>query len=59
MYDKKKCNSCKYHSKICTVGIHCNYSLSGDTCLKRNKNNGKITDIRGNDPNNCLLYERG
>jgi len=59
MYDKKKCKSCKYHSHICTFGVHCNYSLTGNTCIKRDKNNNKITDIRGNDPNKCLLYERG
>ena len=57
MYDKNKCEKCKHKSNICTIGVHCNYSLSGQTCLTIKGN--KVVDRRGNDPKNCLLYERG
>lgn len=57
MFDKKKCEKCKHCGRITTIGIHCNYSLSGKTCLTINDN--KLVDKRGNDPKKCLLYERG
>lgn len=57
MFNKKKYNKCKYCGRITTIGIHCNYSLSGQTCLTIEGN--KVVDRRGNDPKNCLLYERG
>jgi hypothetical protein len=55
--NKNKCKSCKYCGRITTIGIHCNYSLSGQTCLTIK--DGKVVDRRGYKYNNCLLYERG
>ena len=55
--NKRKCNTCKYCGRITTVGIHCNYSLSGKTCITREGD--KLIDRRGTDPNKCELYERG
>lgn len=57
MYDKNKCEKCKHKSNICTIGVYCNYSLSGKTCTTREGD--KIIDRRGNDPKKCQLYERG
>lgn len=69
-FDKKKCLKCKHHS--CGVGyhaklykndkeydvrVHCNYSASGKTALRRVDN--LIIDTRGNDYNHCLLFEEG
>ena len=69
MHDKKKCMTCKYHGYFGSVPqdasevyrlnrLICDYSgVTKRTCLKRA---GKgFIDSRGNDPNNCLLYEKG
>ncbi len=58
-FNKNKCKKCKYHGGANINGntIHCYYANTGKTCLHRV---GKeIIDRRGNDYNNCLLYERG
>lgn len=55
--NKNKCKSCKYCGRITTIGVHCNYSISGETCLTIK--DGKVVDRRGYKYNNCLLYERG
>lgn len=66
MYNKKKCRKCKYSSYIggghkkytSDLKITCNYSMITDqTCLFRK--NGKIVDRRGNDPENCKLFDDG
>ena len=58
MYKKDKCIKCKYHTRI-DGRIVCDYSIKSDkgTCLKRIGKN--VIDTRGDDPNNCLLYENG
>lgn len=64
-FDKKKCKRCKYRGRgtgyIVKTGfspIHCDYARTNDqTCLTRI---GKdVIDRRGNDYNNCLLFEEG
>ena len=66
MFNKEKCRKCKYYSVLdggwydngSDDRIFCNYSsCTGNTCTKRQ--NGKIIDIRGNDPENCKLFESG
>lgn len=68
-FDKEKCLHCKYHTEQyrgytvkrgCRfVNVSCNYaSATGSTCLKR-KDNSSVVDMRGNDYNNCMLYEEG
>ena len=69
-FDKRKCLKCKYHGLGCggypvkvgfngkSIPVFCNYSLSERTCLRKQKD-GQIIDIRGNDYNNCKLYEAG
>ena len=60
--DKKNtelCKSCKYHDYIGHNGdqeeVYCAYSkIKHTTCRKRDG-----TDIRGNDPEVCLIYEEG
>lgn len=65
-FNKQKCVTCKYHGKASTAdgtgnknlnGVHCYYANTGETCLRRVGN--KVIDIRGEDFNNCKLYERG
>lgn len=58
MFNKDKCKKCKYHAKVNCM-ITCDYAIKSDNgaCIKRK---GKYNvDTRGNDPNNCLLYESG
>ncbi len=58
MFDKKKCKMCIYHAKLGN-NITCDYAIKSNngSCIKRK---GKYNvDIRGDDPNNCLLFERG
>lgn len=56
-FDKRKCSKCQYRGALSTM-IYCNYaSITGETCLKRNRN-GSLRDIRGEGPG-CLLYCRG
>lgn len=65
-FNKKKCVKCKYHSTglgypVMIDGhqktIHCNYSITGQTCLRMTENG--IVDARGYDYNHCKLYEKG
>ena len=60
MFNKTKCKKCKYRAKCNGEGVKvlaCNYSSYHGTCLKRV---GKeVIDLRGNDPDNCKLYEEG
>lgn len=65
-FDRKKCLNCIYRGGSqgnCTTlrNIHCNYSgIMTATCLKRIPNkDGEIKDIRGDDYNNCKLYQKG
>lgn len=64
-FDKKKCKRCKYHARgagyVVKTGlspVHCDYARAHDQiCLTRV---GKeVIDRRGNDFNNCLLFEEG
>ena len=69
-FDKRKCLKCKWHGLGCggypvrvgfngrTLPIYCNYSISERTCLKKLKD-GSIIDSRGDDYNNCKLFEPG
>ena len=59
MRDKTKCRRCKYRGGAnAAYLLFCNYSAIADqTCLHRE--NGKIVDRRGTDPNNCLCFEEG
>lgn len=68
-FDKKKCMKCKYHGVGCggetvrrrneMVHVYCNYSsITNSTCLKRGPH-GTVTDLRGDDYNNCKLYDPG
>jgi hypothetical protein len=58
-FNKNKCKTCKYHSEISLNGsmIICYHVNSGLSSIYR-EGKGNI-DRRGNDFNNCLLYERG
>lgn len=72
-FDKKKCLTCIYHGE--GVGysvrvpnkdgtyslkvVNCNYAgVTGETCLKPAPNN-EVIDLRGDDYDNCKLYEEG
>lgn len=69
-FNKQKCLKCKYHGLGCggypakvgfngrTVSVYCNYSILERTCLKRLKN-GQVIDLRGDDYNDCKLFEAG
>ena len=65
-FNKKKCMECMYHSvglgypvkiKDHQVTVHCNYSLTGDTCLKMTENG--VVDTRGTDYDHCKLFKKG
>lgn len=61
-FNKKKCKKCKWHGKLCSGGqgggIFCNYgSLHKRSCLTRIGRD--VVDIRGNDHDNCLMFEKG
>ena len=69
MHNKKKCKLCKYHGTVTgragrpdpnvMQNIVCGYSLlTRKTCLKHVDAN-TIIDIRGDDPENCALFEEG
>ena len=67
MFNKKKCRSCVYQMKytggskdeVDYTHIMCGYSLmKRTTCMKLMPDN-EIVDIRGDDPDNCLLYLKG
>lgn len=60
MRNKRKCKKCIYHGG--SIGrkssITCDYSGKTDTtCLTLE--NGKVVDRRGNDMNNCKLFDDG
>lgn len=66
-FNKDKCVKCKYHGL--NVGytadvkgqkrlVYCNYSATGNTCLKR-VGEDKIKDLRGTRFNDCKLFEEG
>lgn len=63
-YNKKKCKKCKYHGERLSVAmdgqnIYCDYlCITGKTCLTYD-NKGKVIDRRGNDADNCALFEKG
>jgi len=65
-FKKRKCLQCKYHSTGIgyrvkmgdkQIKVHCNYSATGKTCLRKTENG--IIDIRGDDYNHCNLYVKG
>ena len=59
-FNKHKCVNCKYHGIMSNrdfSNVHCYYINSGTSCLYREGK--KVIDRRGEDYNNCLLYERG
>lgn len=57
MFNKAKCKKCKYHGRGFS-GVVCYYSVYNNrACLYRD---GKeVKDRRGQDPNECLLFEKG
>ena len=59
-FNRKRCKSCMYHGVTTGGGnyIFCDYAgKTGETCLKRE---GKVArDIRGDDYDNCQIYEKG
>ena len=65
MFNRKKCRNCKYHMAISGAGYSyqrgntmCGYSLiTKTTCLRLIDN--EIYDMRGDDPENCLLFNTG
>ena len=61
MFNKKKCNKCKWHGALNgngSAGVFCYYSgHHRESCLYREGK--KIKDKRGNDPEHCLLFEKG
>ena len=66
-FNKKKCLKCKYHGTGCghsvktqagVLKVHCNYSIVDKTCLQK-LDDGTIIDRRGDDYDNCKLYEKG
>ncbi len=72
MFDKRRCRKCKFHGTVghfVQLGEHkgdyrdnqivCDYLIKSGkgSCLKRE---GKdVVDQRGEDPNNCQLFEEG
>ena len=69
MFNKKKCKTCKYHSRLSgMVGksdpnsiqtIMCAYSLAKHSTCLRYLDADTTYDMRGDDPDHCLLYEKG
>ena len=61
-FNKKKCHTCIYHGNTSGLTANqtiCNYAaITGHTCLRRN-DKGDPVDIRGNDGENCKIYENG
>lgn len=63
-FNKHKCAKCQYMGKAsvsygsrATGGIYCDYgNRTGQTCIYRSGR--EILDRRGDDFNNCKLYER-
>ena len=70
MFNRKKCKVCVYSMKFTgggvqatrdkTLGIMCGYSLiTHETCLKYDVKTDTKSDLRGKDPNHCLLFKKG
>lgn len=69
MYNKKKCKTCKYHSRLTgSVGksdpgsiqtIMCAYCLTQHATALKYLDADASYDSRGSDPENCLLYVEG
>ena len=70
MHNKRKCRSCVYHMKYTGGGkvddetdftshIMCGYGLMKHTTCMKSMPDGTLLDIRGDDPENCLLYTKG
>lgn len=61
-FNKAKCHTCIYRggtSGMKANQLICNYAaITGKTCLRRG-DKGDAVDIRGNDGENCRIYERG
>ena len=62
MFNKKKCEKCKFHGRMMgSTGysqVFCYYSAHNQrSCLERDGK--RIKDRRGNDPNECKLFESG
>lgn len=60
MRDKNQCKKCIYRGggTNASYALFCDYSgKTGKTCLALK--NGKVVDIRGNDKNNCKLFNDG
>ena len=72
-FDKQRCLKCKWHGtgigypartmgkdgKMVTVMVHCNYSAYHErSCLRGIGKDGHY-DIRGEEWDDCLLYEEG
>lgn len=58
-HDKARCKKCRFHRRMpFNTTVFCNYATVEDkTCLT--VQNGKTIDRRGEDFNNCLLFEEG
>ncbi len=60
-FNKEMCKQCRFHGRISGVDtgtVFCNYaSLTDSSCLYRKGSH--IFDKRGNEPENCKLYEEG
>jgi len=68
-FDKKKCLVCKYHGIGCggftvrkhnnMIHVFCDYAtITKDTCLTKTTD-GATIDRRGDDYDNCQLYDAG
>ena len=58
MRNKEQCRKCKFSGgkQDGMETMYCNYAAINDqTCL--HKVDGKVVDRRGNDKDNCLLFE--
>lgn len=73
-FDKKKCRKCKWHGQgvgypvrfkngnghMTTLQIHCNYAAYDEhTSPLRPNSDGTSYDLRGDDYDNCLFFEKG
>lgn len=53
-----QCRRCVFHRKMSFAEMICNYAcVTGKTCLTIE--NGKTIDRRGNDPDDCKLFQEG
>lgn len=65
-YNNKNCIKCKYHGYFgakseTNQNLCCDYAVLAEdgTCTKKYGTDGKTFDRRGNDPDNCLLFQVG